>query len=266
MTTLAPGAVRLRGVSRSFRIFHERNLTLKETLLRSRRAAFTEFWALRDVDLDIRPGEAVGIIGENGAGKSSLLKVVAGIIPPQTGTVETGGSVASMLELGAGFHPDFTGRENVYMNGAIHGLSEADVADRIDEIIAFAELADFIEMPVKTYSSGMYMRLAFAIASHVNPDILLLDEVLAVGDEAFQRKCMGRIFNYRRAGGTLLFVSHDAASVERVCDRAILLIGGRVVNDGPPMDVLNAYHRRLARPTAQIPESISTQLEFVGYI
>jgi ABC-type polysaccharide/polyol phosphate transport system ATPase subunit len=175
-----------------------------------------------------------------------VLKLLAGIIPPQEGTIAIGGSVASMLELGAGFHPDFTGRENVFMNGAIHGLSEREVADRLDAIVAFAELEEFIDMPVRTYSSGMSMRLAFAISSHVQPDVLLLDEVLAVGDEAFQRKCMGRIAEFRRGGGTLVFVSHDPSAVERVCDRAVLLADGVVVADGPPGTVLATYHRMLA--------------------
>lgn len=247
MSDLLPGEIRLRDVSRSFRIVHDRNLTLKETILRGRRARYTERWALRNVDLDIRPGEAVGVVGENGSGKSTLLKVVAGILPPQTGDVQVAGTVASMLELGAGFHPDFNGRENVFMNGAILGLSERQVAERFDEIVAFAELADSIDMPVRTYSSGMTMRLAFSIASHINPQILLLDEVLAVGDEAFQRKCMGRMFEFRRSGGTLVFVSHDASSVERICDRAILLSDGVVIEDGTPSQVLTTYHKRLSR-------------------
>jgi hypothetical protein len=160
--------------------------------------------------------------------------------------VEIGGTVASMLELGAGFHPDFSGRENVYMNASIHGLSKAEVDERFEEIVAFSEIPDFIDMPVRTYSSGMAMRLAFAIASHVNPDVLLLDEVLAVGDEAFQRKCMGRIFEFRRGGGTLVFVSHDPAAVERVCDRAVLLRAGAMVADGRPAEVLSSYHALLA--------------------
>ena len=193
---------------------------------------------MRDVDLDVAPGEAIGVIGQNGSGKSTLLKLLAGIIPPHAGTIEIGGTVASMLELGAGFHPDFTGRENVYMNASIHGLSEREVDARFDEIVAFAELEDFIDMPVRTYSSGMQMRLAFAVASHVNPDVLLLDEVLAVGDEAFQRKCFGRIFDFRRGGGTLVFVSHDPAAVERVCDRAVLLVDGAMVAEGATQDVL----------------------------
>lgn len=198
--TVRPGEVRLRGVSRKFRILSEQNATLKEVLLRRRRTVGRDLWALRDVDLDVEPGEAIGIVGENGAGKSTLLKLVAGILYPQAGTIEVGGSVASMLELGAGFHPDFTGRENVYMNGSIHGLSEREIDQRFDDIVAFSELGEFVDMPVKTYSSGMHMRLAFAVSSHLSPDILLLDEVLAVGDEAFQRKCMGRIFEFRRRG------------------------------------------------------------------
>jgi len=241
-----PGRIRLRGVSRSFRILHERNLTLKETALRRRRTHSTELWAVRDVDLDVAPGEAIGLIGQNGSGKSTLLKMLAGIIPPHAGTIEIGGTVASMLVLGAGFHPDFTGRENVYMNGSIHGLSERQIDARLDEIIDFSELWDFIDMPVRTFSSGMSMRLAFAIASHVNPDVLLLDEVLAVGDEAFQRKCFGRIFEFRRGGGTLVFVSHDPAAVERVCDRAVLLVDGHAITDAPTQDALAIYHRQLA--------------------
>ena len=246
MRDLPVGAVRLRGVSRSFRVIHDRNHTLKETLLRRRRNTFTERWALENVDLDISPGESVGIIGQNGAGKSTMLKLVAQILHPQAGTVEVKGTVASMLELGAGFHPDFTGRENVYMNAAIHGLGEREVDAKFDEILGFSELDEFIDMPVKTYSSGMQMRLAFSVASHVSPDILLLDEVLAVGDEAFQHKCYGRVFDFLRRGGTLLFVSHDPVAIERVCSRVLLIENGHVIMDGPPAQVLGGYHRLLA--------------------
>jgi ABC-type polysaccharide/polyol phosphate transport system ATPase subunit len=234
-------------VSRRFRIFHERNATLKEALMRRRRGRYTELWALRGVDLDVAPGEALGIVGENGSGKSTLLKLLAGIIPPHEGTVQVGGRVASMLELGAGFHPDFTGRENVYMNAAIQGLSRRQVDERIDAIVAFSELEEFVDNPVRTYSSGMYTRLGFAVASHVDSDVLLLDEVLAVGDEAFQRKCLGRIFEYRRGGGTVVFVSHDAEAVERVCDRAILLDHGQVAAEGRPGEVLATYRQALVR-------------------
>ncbi len=242
-----PGEVRARGLSRRFRIFHERNATLKETLMRRRRSRHTDLWALRGVDIDVEPGGSLGIVGQNGSGKSTLLALLAGIIPPHEGTVEVGGAVASMLELGAGFHPDFSGRENVYMNAAIQGLSRREVDARMDAIIAFSELESFIDNPVRTYSSGMYTRLGFAVASHVDSDVLLLDEVLAVGDEAFQRKCLGRIFEYRRGGGTVLFVSHDAEAVERVCDRAVLLEHGEVTADGPPASVLTTYRRGLVR-------------------
>ena len=244
---MRPGEVRARGVSRRFRIFHERNATLKEALMRRRRGRYTELWALRAVDLDVAPGEAVGIVGENGSGKSTLLKLLAGIIPAHEGTVEVGGRVASMLELGAGFHPDFTGRENVYMNAAIQGLSRRQVDERMEAIVAFSELEAFIDNPVRTYSSGMYTRLGFAVASHVDSDVLLLDEVLAVGDEAFQRKCLGRVFEHRRAGGTVVFVSHDAEAVERVCDRAVLLEHGELAAEGRPGDVLATYRRALVR-------------------
>jgi ABC-type polysaccharide/polyol phosphate transport system ATPase subunit len=245
---LRPGAISVRGVSRRFKLVADRNMTLKETLLRRRRRSIREeLVALEDINLEVRPGEAVGLIGQNGSGKSTLLKVIAGIIPPDEGTVEVGGQVASMLELGAGFHPDFSGRENVYMNAAIHGLSEREVDRRMDDIVAFAELPQFIDQPVRTYSSGMQMRLAFAVASHVNPDVLLLDEVLAVGDEAFQRKCMGRIFDYRRRGGTIIFVSHDPAAVELVCDRAVLLEHGRQVIDSRPEETLAVYRKHLSQ-------------------
>ena len=243
---VATGEVRLTGVSRRFKVLHERNATLKETLVRRRRTVSTDLWVLRDVDLAIRPGEALGIIGRNGIGKSTLLKLISGVIPPQAGTIEVGGTLAPLLELGAGFHPDFTGRENIVLQAALYGLDEHDLADRMDDIVAFAEIDDFIEMPVKTYSSGMFMRLGFAIAAHVDADVMVLDEVLAVGDAAFQRKCLGRIFDFQRRGGTILFVSHDQETVAHVCNRAILLDGGQIVADGAPRDVIADYNRRLA--------------------
>ena len=244
------GGIRLTGVSRRFRVVHEKNSTLKELLIRRRRVAYTDLLAVRNVSLEIRPGESVGIVGRNGSGKSTLLKLLAGIIPPHEGTVRVRGAVASMLELGAGFHPDFTGRENVFMNGAIHGIDEKTISARLDEIVAFAEIEDFIDMPVRTYSSGMQMRLAFAVASHIEPDILLLDEVLAVGDEAFQGKCLERMYNYRRRGGTIVFVSHDPNAVEQICDRAILMADGQVIEDGVPSKILSRYHRLLVEETA----------------
>lgn len=240
------GAVQLRGISRRYRMLQERNLTLKETLLRGRRTRSRDHWVLRGVDLDVAPGESVGIVGRNGIGKSTLLKLVAGIIPPQSGTIAVGGVVAPLLELGAGFHIDFTGRENLELQGALYGLTPREIAERFDTIVGFSELGEYIEMPVRTYSSGMFMRLAFSIAAHVDADILLLDEVLAVGDVAFQRKCMGRIFELKRAGKTLLFVSHSRDAVEQVCERCLLLDGGSVIADGAPADVFATYAHTLA--------------------
>lgn len=233
-------------MSRKYRLLLERNQTLKETLLRRRRSVYRDVWALRDVDLEISPGQALGVVGANGAGKSTLLKLLAGILPPDGGTVEVGGKVVSLLELGAGFHPDFTGRENVYLNASIHGMSKQAVADRMDAIIAFSELDSFIDAPVRTYSSGMYTRLGFAVAAELDPDVLLLDEVFAVGDAAFQAKCMSRIADFQRRGVTIVFVSHSQWAIQMVCNRAIWLSGGSVVADGDPINVLEDYHQGLA--------------------
>jgi ABC-type polysaccharide/polyol phosphate transport system ATPase subunit len=206
----------------------------------------------------------VGIVGRNGSGKSTLLKLLAGILPPHKGTVAAGGNIAAMLELGAGFHPDFTGRENVYMNAAIHGLTEQQVRDRFDAIVEFAEIGEFIDMPVRTYSSGMQLRLAFGVAAHVDPDILLLDEVLAVGDEAFQRKCLDRIVEFREGGGTLIFVSHSPAAVALVCDRAVLLSRGRMVFDGSVPDVMSRYHHDLEDGSARLGSAAGAKDEDVA--
>lgn len=246
MSALAPGAIRLSGVSRRYRLLLERNQTLKETILRRRRTVHRDVWALRDVSLEVEPGQAMGVVGSNGAGKSTLLKLLAGILPANDGTIEVGGQVVSMLELGAGFHPDFTGRENVFLNASIHGMSRAEVAKRMDRIIEFSELDAFIDAPVRTYSSGMYTRLGFAVAAELEPDVLLLDEVFAVGDAAFQSKCLSRIADFQRRGVTIVFVSHSQWAIQTVCDRAIWLSGGSVVADGNPVDVLESYHHGLA--------------------
>jgi len=245
-----PGAIVAEGVSRRFKVYPQRNVTLKEAILRRRHLQREEIWALRDVSLAIEPGEAVGVVGRNGSGKTTLLRLIAGIFKPTSGRLEVAGDVGSLLGLGAGFHPDFTGRENVYMNGAIHGLRRSYVRERIDEIVAFSELDDFFDVPVRTYSSGMYMRLGFAVATHLDPDILLLDEVFAVGDEAFQRKCFGKILELRERGRTIVFVSHAAPAVERVCERAILLRAGQVTDDGPARDVITDYQKLLAAEEA----------------
>jgi ABC-2 type transport system ATP-binding protein len=240
------GGIRVRGLGRRFELLTHGPRSLKEIVLRRELPARRELWALRDVDLDVAPGETLGIVGQNGSGKSTLLKLLAGIFAPTEGTLAIGGRVGCLLELGAGFHPEFSGVENVYLNAAVYGLKRSYVDEHLNEIISFAELEDFAHAPVKTYSSGMFTRLGFSVAVHVAPDVLLIDEVLAVGDEAFQQKCYGRIWDFKRAGGTLVFVSHDAAAVERLCDRAVLLEHGRLVDDGAAVEIVRAYHRRLA--------------------
>ena len=243
---MRPGEIRVERASRRFRVNPEPVRTLKELVLRRGRAPAAEVWAVRDVSLAVEPGDAVGLVGRNGSGKTTLLSLIAGIIAPTSGRVEAGGRVASLLELGAGFHPDFSGRENVYLNGSLYGLKRKTIDERFDEIVAFAELERFIDNPVRTYSSGMYMRLGFAVAAHIDADILLLDEVFAVGDEEFQRKCFAKIFEYKQRGGTIVFVSHDAASVERLCQRALLLRNGRVELDGSAQEAIARYHKLLA--------------------
>jgi ABC-2 type transport system ATP-binding protein len=254
MSTEAPvkaGEIRARGLGRLFKIRLSQSRSLKETILRRELPRTRELWALRDVDLDVHPGETFGIVGPNGSGKSTLLKLIAGIFAPSTGRLEVAGRVGSLIEIGAGFHPEFTGVENVYLNAAIYGLKRGYVDRHLDEIIDFAELEQFKDVPVRTYSSGMYMRLGFSVAMHIQPDVLLLDEVLAVGDEAFQHKCFGRIADFKRAGGTIVFVSHDPSAVERLCDRAIMLERGRVLEEGTATEVVRAYHRRLVSGPAE---------------
>jgi ABC-type polysaccharide/polyol phosphate transport system ATPase subunit len=240
------GEISVEGVSRRFRIHARETRTLKDLFVQGGRSEATDIWALRDVSAGVERGEAVGLIGRNGSGKTTLLRIVAGIIKPTAGRVHAEGRIGSLLELGAGFHPDFTGRENVFLNGAIQGLRRADIHQRFDEIVAFAELEHAIDRPVRTYSSGMTMRLGFAIAAFLDADILLLDEVFAVGDEAFQRKCFGRIFAFKQNGGTIVFVSHDAAAVERLCERSVLLDSGRVAFDGGTREAVARYRRALA--------------------
>ncbi|MCD6051701.1 MAG: transporter related [Verrucomicrobia bacterium] len=204
-------------------------------------AATTEFWALTDVSFDIQPGEVVGIIGRNGAGKSTLLKLLSQITEPTTGEIRLRGRVASLLEVGTGFHPELTGRENVFLNGAILGMTQAEIRKKFDEIVDFAGIEKFLDTPVKRYSSGMYVRLAFAVAAHLEPEILIVDEVLAVGDSAFQRKCLGKMQDVSARGRTVLFVSHNMAAVTRLCQRAILMQDGKVVMEGPHQKVVPAY-------------------------
>ena len=241
-----PGEIAVEHAARSFRVYPREQRTLKDLVIARGRVRGSDVWALRDVSFHVERGSAVGLVGRNGSGKTTLLRLLSGIVRPTSGRVEVGGRVGSLLELGAGFHLDLTGRENVYLNGSIHGLKRARIREKLDEIVAFAGLEEFIDLPVRTYSSGMYMRLGFAIAAHVEADVLLLDEVFAVGDEAFQRKCFGKIFEFKQAGGTIVFVSHDAAAVERLCDRAVLLKNGVVAFDGPTHEAIVEYRRLLA--------------------
>jgi len=240
------GEISVENVSRRFRVRAREARTLKDLFVQRGQTQATDIWALHDVSVEVGRGEAIGLIGRNGSGKTTLLRLIAGIIKPTAGRVGAAGRIGSLLELGAGFHLDFTGRENVFLNGAIQGLKRADIRSRFDEIVAFAELEHAIDRPVRTYSSGMTMRLGFAIAAFLDADILLLDEVFAVGDEAFQRKCFGRIFAFKQGGGTIVFVSHDAAAVERLCERSVLLEGGLVALDGPTREAVARYRRALA--------------------
>ena len=240
------GEIDVAHAARMFRVYPRERRALKDLLVARGQVRGTDVWALRDVSFHVDPGSAVGLVGRNGSGKTTLLRLISGIIRPTSGTVAVDGRVGSLLELGAGFHPDLTGRENVFLNGSIHGLKRARIREKLDEIVAFAGLEQFIDLPVRTYSSGMYMRLGFAIAAHVEADVLLLDEVFAVGDEAFQRKCFGKIFEFKQDGGTIVFVSHDAAAVERLCDRAVLLREGVVAFDGPTHEAIVEYRRMLA--------------------
>jgi ABC-type polysaccharide/polyol phosphate transport system ATPase subunit len=243
---IRPGEIRIEEVSRRFRVYPKDARTLKELIVTRGRGRGEDVWALSGVALAIEPGEAVGLVGRNGSGKTTLLKLIGGIIKPSLGQLDVGGRVASLLELGAGFHPEFTGRENVFLNGALHGLSRVEIRERMDEIVEFAGIGHYVDLPVRTYSAGMYMRLGFAVAAHVDADVLLLDEIFAVGDEEFQRKCFGRISQFKQRGGTIVFVSHDAASVERLCERAVLLRSGLVDFDGPTHEAILRYRSHLA--------------------
>jgi ABC-type polysaccharide/polyol phosphate transport system ATPase subunit len=243
---VSPGEIVLEHASRHFRVYPREARRLKDLVVARGRGRGQDVAALEDVSFRVGPGEAVGLVGRNGSGKTTLLRLISGIIKPTSGRVEAGGRVGSLLELGAGFHPDMTGRENVFLNGSIHGLKRAYIREQLDEIVAFAGLEQFIDLPVRTYSSGMYMRLGFAIAAHIDADLLLLDEVFAVGDEQFQRKCFGKIFEFKQRGGTIVFVSHDAAAVERLCDRAVLLRQGHVEFDGPTHEAIVRYRRLLS--------------------
>jgi ABC-2 type transport system ATP-binding protein len=240
-------SIEIADVSKRFRLYHEKFSSLKERALHFGRIPYTDFWAVKDIHLDIEQGETIGLLGRNGSGKSTLLKCIAGILTPTSGEIRTRGRLAALLELGAGFHPDLSGRENVFLNAALLGLSRKEVARRFDDIVAFAELEAHIDQQVKYYSSGMYVRLGFAVAVNMDPDILLVDEVLAVGDELFQRKCLDRVRQFQREGRTIVFVTHGADLVRQICDRAAVLDEGEMVACGTPGEAVRSYREHLLK-------------------
>jgi lipopolysaccharide transport system ATP-binding protein len=255
--------IRLDAISKCYRIFQNPQDRFKQALLdrfqgvlgrKSASPLYSEHWALRDVSFELQPGEAVGILGRNGAGKSTLLQIIAGTLEPSAGTVQTKGRITALLELGSGFNPEFTGRENVFLNAQILGLSREEALARFDDIASFADIGDFIYQPVKTYSSGMTMRLAFAVQTVLDPDVLIVDEALSVGDAKFQEKCFRKLRTLREGGTSILFVSHDINAVTSFCDRALLFDAGQLVNSGKPIDVSKAYLEILYGPPKQSTE------------
>ena len=238
---MSEAAVVVSDLWKNFRLYHERNQYLKAAILRGRRARYEEFWALKGLSFEVPTGTTFGVIGSNGSGKSTLLKCLSGILTPDKGSVSIRGRVSALLELGAGFHPELSGRENVFLNGAILGLTRKEVTDRFDDIVEFAGLEHFIDTPVKNYSSGMFVRLGFAVAAHVEPEVLLIDEVLSVGDESFQRKSAERIEQFRREGRTIVFVSHGLAQVEQLCEQVAWIDRGELKTIGAAGDVISAY-------------------------
>jgi len=248
-------AIRVDGVGKAFAIYEKPHHRLLQQLFpNAGRSWHREFHALRDISFEVRRGETIGIVGRNGSGKSTLLQIICGTLTPSAGSVQVHGRIAALLELGAGFNPEFSGRENVYLNATVLGLTRNEIDERFDAIAAFADIGEFMDQPVKSYSSGMYVRLAFAVAINVTPDILVVDEALAVGDEAFQRKCHARIERLRSDGATILFVSHSAGMVVELCNRAVLLDRGELLAQGSPRHVVSRYHKLLYAPAARVDE------------
>jgi ABC-2 type transport system ATP-binding protein len=239
-------AIEIAGLWKKFRLYRDKAVTLKERLLFFKsRHRWEDFWALQDISLVIEKGLTVGLIGRNGSGKSTLLKLMSRILYPNRGTVTVNGRISSLLELGAGIHPDFTGRENIYLNASIFQMGRREVEQKMQDIIDFAELADFIDSPVRNYSTGMFMRLGFAVATSVDPEILLVDEVLAVGDTAFQKKCLDRMTEFKKRGKTIIIVSHSLEQVEKMCDTAVWLNQGRIQSMGEAGKVIGEYRKSL---------------------
>jgi len=252
-------AIRVDNISKNFKVFFDKAATMKELLLFSKRRRYEERQVLDGISFDIRKGEAVGLIGHNGCGKSTTLKMLSKIMYPDKGTVETQGRISALIELGAGFHPDMSGRENIYTNAAIFGLSRAEIDDRLQTIIDFSELGSYIDNPVRTYSSGMYMRLAFSVAINVDADILLVDEILAVGDAAFQAKCFNKLREIKAKGTTIVIVSHSLGQIEQICDRSIWIHRGKIRLEGDPRDVHPAYLDYIARHSGNVINPVTEE-------
>ena len=252
-------AITAQGVWKNFRLYHERNRYIKAAVLRGRRARYEEFWALQDVSLEVPHGATVGVIGSNGSGKSTLLKCLTGIYTPERGSITIDGNVAALLELGAGFHAELSGRENIYLNGSILGMSKKEIDTKFDSIVEFAGLEQFIDTPVKNFSSGMVVRLGFSIATHVEPEVLLIDEILAVGDQAFQRKSTEKIEQFRREGRTILVVSHSLGLVQQLCNTVVWLEKGRVKMVGDANDVIASYTGNTYGNFAQVDAGSKTR-------
>lgn len=247
-------AVQIDDVSKHFKLYHQNARSMKERAIHFGRTEYEEFWALKNVSIDIDQGSTFGLLGHNGSGKSTLLKCVAGILRPTSGRILKRGRTAALLELGSGFHPDLTGRENIFLNGSILGLTKPEIERIFDDVVAFSEIGRFIDNQVKYYSSGMYARLAFALAVHVDPELVVIDEVLAVGDEAFQRKCMRRIKQFQREGRTIVLVTHAADVVRQICDHAAVLDHGELVYMGTPADAVKAFRESLRNRGIALPE------------
>jgi ABC-type polysaccharide/polyol phosphate transport system ATPase subunit len=237
-------AVSIRSVSKKFRLYKERNQSLKSAVMRGRVSVHDDFWALNDISIDINSGETFGLVGDNGSGKSTLLKCVAKILWPDIGDIEITGRLAALLEIGSGFHPELSGRENIFLNGSILGMTRKEIESKFDEIVEFSGVGDFIDQPVKNYSSGMYVRLGFSVAIHVDPDVLLVDEVLAVGDESFQLKCFEKFEQFKKQGKTIVLVSHALGSMVTMCDRVAWIQNGSLMGVGEPQEIIERYRNK----------------------
>ncbi len=257
-------AIEVRNVSKHFKVYYDKGSQLKERVLFRKRNAYENRLVLNDISFSIKKGEAVGLVGKNGCGKSTTLKLLTKIIYPNSGTIEMCGRVSSLIELGAGFHPDMSGRENIYTNAAIFGLTKREIDARLDDIIAFSELEKFIDNPVRTYSSGMYMRLAFSVAINVNADILLIDEILAVGDANFQAKCFNKLREIKAEGTTIVIVSHSLGQIEQICDRSIWIKDGKIQMEGAPKDVHLEYLDYMNTERMELAEREKTRREAEG--